>query len=228
MPVLYLQGGCGNAGPQNFEKPPEEDRMQQALRTGRVLGGEVIKLLSGSRAEQDTLDLDVMTRTFGSPMRPISEERLEKARSELRHDRLSDEELQDGQAVREHYYNYWALALTEGEFARDSFPVRLTVARLGEVAIACNSAELFAEYQLELKELSPYPNTMVVELTNGYCGYIPTRTALALGAYETWPAYSSKLPPEAGDRLVSESIQMLKDMRGREFVQEMERDTDSP
>src|SRR5436305_6434477 len=88
-------------------------------------------------------------------------------------------------------------------------PVRLTVVRVGEAAVCANPAELFVEYGLAIRQASPARVTMISELTDGYAGYVPTRLAFTRGGYETWPAPTSQLVPEAGDAIVSATQDLL-------------------
>ena len=65
------------------------------------------------------------------------------------------------------------------------------------------------EFGLEIRRASPARVTMVSELTGGYCGYVPTRLAFARGGYETWPASTSQLVPEAGEEIVRATQELL-------------------
>ena len=79
---------------------------------------------------------------------------------------------------------------------------------------AANPAELFVEYQLDIKDGSPFGKTMVTELTNGWCGYIPTKRAMEGGSYEARLAHSSKLASETGDMIVGATLKLLGDVKG--------------
>jgi hypothetical protein len=86
---------------------------------------------------------------------------------------------------------------------------------LGEnVALVTSPVELFTEFGLEIKEKSPYPYTLVVELTDGSLGYVPTRQAFAEGGYEArkLPG-NSVLAIEAGEQIVEASLELLKASR---------------
>jgi hypothetical protein len=51
---------------------------------------------------------------------------------------------------------------------------------------------------------------LISELTDGYCGYVPTELAFSRGGYETWPAPTSQLVPAAGSRIVAATKQLLQ------------------
>jgi hypothetical protein len=62
--------------------------------------------------------------------------------------------------------------------------------------------EAFVEYGLQVKEISPYKNTMIIGLANSHSGYIPKKEAFLQGGYEVRTAWSSQLAYDAGDILV--------------------------
>jgi len=66
-------------------------------------------------------------------------------------------------------------------------------------------AELFVEYQLKLKENSPYKYTMVVCYANGYAGYIPF-SPMKESVYES---YASIVASSEYERLRKELLKLL-------------------
>jgi hypothetical protein len=82
--------------------------------------------------------------------------------------------------------------------------------RIGPLGIATNGAEYFCEYGLRIKQASPHGFTWVSALTNEYIGYVPTAQAFVGGGYEPRTARSSKLVPEAGQRLVEGALRALR------------------
>ena len=80
--------------------------------------------------------------------------------------------------------------------------VKLQTLRIGDIAIASAPSEVFAETGLAIKQGSPFRRTFVMELANGYSGYLPTREQHELGGYETWPARSSLLEVGAEEKIV--------------------------
>ena len=49
-----------------------------------------------------------------------------------------------------------------------------------------------------------------IELANGYGGYLPPREQHELGGYETWPARSSFLEPDAESKIRGEALRLLR------------------
>ena len=62
---------------------------------------------------------------------------------------------------------------------------------------------------------SPFAMQMNMELTNGSEGYIPPPELHPFGGYNTWPARSAALVPEAETRVVEAELQMLEKLAGK-------------
>lgn len=62
--------------------------------------------------------------------------------------------------------------------------VPVSAARIGPLGIATNAGELFVEWGLSVKKRSPFPHTIVSELTNEWVGYEPTAQAFQHEGYE--------------------------------------------
>jgi neutral ceramidase len=92
--------------------------------------------------------------------------------------------------------------------------VPLQVIRIGEAALVAIPCEVFAEIGLEIKEKSPFKQTMVVSLANGYNGYLPTPAQHALGGYETWRARSSYLEVDAAPKIMEQVTMLLESVKG--------------
>ena len=89
--------------------------------------------------------------------------------------------------------------------------VEIQAIAFGDIAIVTNPAELFSIYSVKIKEASPFRVTFVSELSNGYCGYVPTPDAFPHGGYETYrTVYTARLAKDGGDRIMQESIDLLR------------------
>ena len=67
---------------------------------------------------------------------------------------------------------------------------------------------------MAIKERSPFETTFVVELANGYVGYVPTEKAFTEGSYETETARSSLPAPGEGERMVDTAVGLLEGLAG--------------
>ena len=72
--------------------------------------------------------------------------------------------------------------------------------------------ETFAETGMEIKEKSPFKSTFVIELANGYNGYLPTPEQHELGGYETWLS-TNKVEKEASVKIVAKLLNQLSSLK---------------
>ena len=76
----------------------------------------------------------------------------------------------------------------------------------GDIAIVTNPAELFSIYGARSSRRHRFKVTFVAELSNGYCGYVPTLESFTHGGYETYrTVYTSRLAKDGGERILERS-----------------------
>ena len=86
-------------------------------------------------------------------------------------------------------------------------PVLIQTFQLGEETVLVGlPSEVSIDLGLQIKELSPYRNTLIVQLSNDWLGYIPTERIFEEGHYEEVVA---KIIPGEGERLANETIALL-------------------
>tara|TARA_R110002096_G_scaffold364019_1_gene557092 strand:+ start:215 stop:1678 length:1464 start_codon:yes stop_codon:yes gene_type:complete len=83
--------------------------------------------------------------------------------------------------------------------------------RIGDQAVVSLPFEVFVEIGLEIKEKSPFPHTILVELANGSHGYLPTPEQHELGGYETWIGVA-RFQKEASEILMENLLEMLREL----------------
>jgi neutral ceramidase len=88
----------------------------------------------------------------------------------------------------------------------------ITAIKIGDLAIAANGAELFAQASLDIQRASPFVKTWVVTLANEYLGYVPTASAHYAGGYEPRLARSSFLAIDAAQKITEASLRALHSM----------------
>jgi hypothetical protein len=86
--------------------------------------------------------------------------------------------------------------------------------RVGDFGAATMPGEIFCRFGLDLKHASPFPVTGLIELANGYGGYVPTRVDYELGGYETWLARSAWAAPGTGEEMVVIASNGLRSLAG--------------
>lgn len=98
------------------------------------------------------------------------------------------------------------------------YPDRVTLPiyglALGEACAIGLPCEAFCRIGLSIKRASPFAETMVVGLANGYYGYLPTREQHLLGGYETWRARSSYLAPKTDEAVLQAVWRLLDHLAG--------------
>lgn len=88
--------------------------------------------------------------------------------------------------------------------------VEITAIQVGDAMIVTNPAELFCEFGLEIRQKSSFPVTLIFELTNGYCGYVPTEESFGRGGYETHRTiFTSRLSKKAGIIIKEKSLELM-------------------
>ena len=93
---------------------------------------------------------------------------------------------------------------------RQQTEIVLQALRIGEMAITTTPNETYALTGLKLKEKSPLPKTMVIELANGADGYIPPPEQHFLGGYNTWAARSAGLEVQAEPKITEACLRLLE------------------
>jgi neutral ceramidase len=91
--------------------------------------------------------------------------------------------------------------------------IRLQTLSVGALAIAAVPCEVFAETGLAIKRADPLKPVFIIELANGYYGYLPTAQQHEWGGYETWPARSSFLQVHAEAKIRAEVLRLLRELR---------------
>lgn len=84
--------------------------------------------------------------------------------------------------------------------------------RIGDVCIGTSPCETFAETGMEFRERSPFGKSFMIELANGYYGYLPTPRHFELGGYETWPG-TNNLEPQASVKIIDALLEMASEMK---------------
>jgi hypothetical protein len=95
-------------------------------------------------------------------------------------------------------------------------PFTITVVTQDDWAMVALPCELFVEWANAIRETSPFTNTIVVALANGWNGYVPTRRAFERsGGYETKELTSTMLVAEAGEVIYQKVCSMLKALKNK-------------
>jgi len=224
LTVLYHTAPCGNQSPRYHVSG---QTFEEAERLGRRLGEAAAGSLEGLGDGDFNADctLRAALRAVDLPRRrlpPVAEaqRRLSECRAEYRR-------LEAGPARRAEVRTAecavfgaegtlaLARAQQQGRIERTLQayrPIEIQTLRIGDGYLVGLPGELFAEYALAIKRLSPV-QTFVVSLAGGELqGYIVTPEADAAGGYE---AANSLFAPEAGQVMVDAAVSMLSERTQR-------------
>jgi len=108
--------------------------------------------------------------------------------------------------------HYAASVLAAAERAEETITVPVQAIRVGDLAICGLPFEVLVEIGLELREKSPFGETMVIGLANGRHGYLPNPKQHALGGYETWIG-TNTVEVDSSEILTKHLLEMLGELR---------------
>ncbi|MEX2577824.1 MAG: hypothetical protein WD342_02105 [Verrucomicrobiales bacterium] len=206
--AILSNGASGDINNNNYGGPPPEKRYAP---------GEKIEEVAQSVAEaayaawqnieyHRELPVAVAARDLELGVRKPDQEEVDRALDILS---SPTEFLNGNYSAREAIYARETLEMREYP---DTVPVRLQSVRLGDLCINTTPCETFVEIGLDLKERSPFGTTFLIELANGYNGYLPTPQQHAWGGYETWRAKSSYLEVDASEKIVAAFDEMMAEL----------------
>ena len=107
--------------------------------------------------------------------------------------------------------NYARSTVNAANREEDALTVKIQAIRIGDLAVCAIPFETFVEIGLELKQRSPFPQTMVIGLANGRHGYLPTPEQHKLGGYETWIG-TNQVEENASVIIVNNLLEMLGEL----------------
>ncbi len=212
--TVFANGACGDL---DSKTPFLKDVAYGPGRAQRI--AEVLAEAVGrARAERRPVEGDgvgAARELVRLPLKEVSPEWLEHARVVLSRDEPGELVFTRGtrrpSALKERIYAAEALRMAELRAVQPYFEAEVQVIRIGDIAVVGVPVELFTEFGLEIKRIARerFRHALVIELANGYFGYVPTRKAFEGGGYETRLARSSPVKPESGDLLVEAAARLL-------------------
>lgn len=204
---LFLQGAAGNINPILNDTRDFAD----VQRYGMILAGEVLKIIGELQSTNTPVmkpNLGAVTETLNLPIRelpdpkPIREEYEDALESS--EDAKTDEEKyaasQNIRRLRE--------SLDLIERAQEPIFGEVQVMRIGDLALTATPGEMFVQLGNEIKQRSAAPNTFVVELANGWVGYLLNKGGFEEGGYESAPGPWTQVSEEAGQILVDTCVEL--------------------
>ena len=205
---VFGNGTCGDLNHHDFSAPRPSEKKTEMI--GEKLAEAIQEAFSERR--QLNPDLKIVSRTIYPALQGFTEEEYQWALDEdadpLYNERPFWEERRRNKILdlKQMRGNEAVTPVVSGDPWR--LPVEIHVFRLdSETAIVTLPGEVSVELGLDLKERSPFDNTMVIELANIDIHYVPTKRQYREGEYEPM---NSRLAPGSGEKMVEEALQMLK------------------
>ncbi len=207
--ALFLQGMAGDVGP-TAESKGFAAVQSQGLRLAGLVLGEVGRLLLDEAAAQNNV-VRVARSRVKLPSRTDAprEASLQRRRQKLLQ-RASQATLpaRSQAALRniEEQLRMLEIAGLSPEHMCD-----VAACRLGDLAIVTMPGEPFLTFGLRLQKASPAPLTFTVGYQGNYVGYLADRQAYERGGYEVSYGAWNRLGIGAGEELVQEAMEMLRE-----------------
>jgi hypothetical protein len=196
-PVVFLLGSCGDI--------TQVDNMSRAVEFGE----KHADMMGLKLAAEAIRTIDRMTWLKEAPTAATVENVSLAIRSEPDPNRERPAfGLGSGQTV-EKVYESERQKVAEVRKKTPRLTSEVQAIRVGPLGIVSTGAEYFCEYGLRIKKASRLQPAWVVSLANDWIGYVPTAQAFVGGGYEPRTARSSKLAPDAGQRLVEAALKAL-------------------
>jgi neutral ceramidase len=202
---LFFNGCCGDVNHVDYRDRQQGRGYQMTQRVGYMLAVAALEARSAEFAVNAS-PIRVSTRSVRLSRMVIDDPQVAWSHQVLAR---ADGQRPPGQVdglPDELYARMW-LQMHARQDAEDEAEVM--VIRLGDVAVVGLPGEIFCETGLAIRQASPAPHTLVVELANDAIGYLPPRRAFAQGGYEPTPG-NTMYPPGAVERLTDSAIQQLR------------------
>ena len=209
---IFFLGCCGNVNHWNFSKPgPQSGHKTKSKEVGDSLYNSIRRALPVAREE--SASLASRSRVVEVPLQSITAADVSWAKA-LNVSALSgnSEEPAERKKFLDNVKRTRILFLDElKQKGIVSLPLDVQVFRLSNnTAMVTLPGEFFVEYGLMIKNLSPFDNTIVVEMANNGVNYVPTKNAFLQGGYEV---ENSRLASGGGEMLAEAAVQMLKELK---------------
>ncbi len=211
--ILAWTGAAGDQSPHLMYRKEAEERMRKLRGIDRLqeLARRIVtawdEAYEGARLDvHSDVPLVHVVESVELPVRQVSA--AEFAQAKLQVETLSNDPRNRSrmlweQAVVDRYHEQQAGQVKP-------YAMELHVIRLGDIAIATNSFELFSDYGIQMKARSKALQTFVIQLV-GRGTYLPTERAVRGGGYSAI-VESSLIGPDGGQLLAERTIETINSL----------------
>jgi hypothetical protein len=213
QPKAVIMFAQGTSGDQSSRYHRVGQDFEEAARAGTTLGVEANHCIEKMSFSGD-ISIRVESREIELPLRVYPS--VETAEENVRAAKAKFEALRAGDYIpmrnaelalfgAENTLNF--AKLMGAGFVSEELPCEVQIITIGDTAIVGVQGEVFVEYGLAIKELSPHDKTFVFTVTNGALpGYVYTPEAAKIGGYEIG---TSMLSENAGSDIVKTVKEMF-------------------
>lgn len=172
------------------------------------IGSALAKVVMQVIEEANTGDavLRISNVNYAVPRRKISNEELLWAEDTVKRTGGKIQAVADG--VGDDYKALLYKKINEAQTS--NIEIEQICIAIGSFAFLSFPGELFTEIGMEIKRKSPFERTFIIDLANGYIGYVPTKDAISQGGYEV---DTRELDEQAEDLIVEKSLELLNKVK---------------
>lgn len=201
MLTMFTIGCAGNINHIDVSHKRPQKGHEEAARIGTVLAGEVLKTYTRLTPVEDA-PLITRKETIQLDVAPVTVAEVDRAKTIAA--RVGTP---DNPSFLDTVFAFKVLDAAARQ--KQPYETDIQVIALGkQVAWVALPGEVFVELGLSIKQASPFPVTVVVELAHGPTTYLPNRAAFPQGNYEV---VSSRCDIGAGERLVETAVKLLRE-----------------
>ena len=216
--VLGWTGASGDQSPHLMYREAADERMRKLRGLTRLdeIARRIVRAVNDAyETVKNDRHADVplihKVETIYLPMRLVIDSEYAEAKAAV--EKAAAQIKQNPKAAAREYRRMKWYEMTVERFDRQrvdpkpTHEMELHVLRIGDVAIATNSFELFADYGIRMKARSRAVQTFIVQLA-GPGTYLPTEKAIRGGHYSA-VVHSSLVGPEGGNVLVDRTVSII-------------------
>ena len=200
-PTPFLAGACGDTMWVDVKKGLPKDPISHTWEIGEKIADAVLNDVKSKQRH------NLSSVRFSSDVMEIPDRSLDD--SEFCEDNCRGSHVGAMQFAANRYGPEKVVLASRGD---SSCLVEVAAMSISDqVAISTSPAERFAVFGLEVKERSPFKVTLISDLTNGYCGYVPTEKGFEGKGYETHRStFQSRLVKDAGRIITEKAVELLE------------------
>ena len=180
-------------------------KKQKGYAWAEVVGNKLAQSLISKIPKSETVEkfnLKSLSKTIYLKTKSYSEKEFTEAKQ-----KWMNPQIRNKLSFSEKIHNATTMGIAL-RYPDGKIPALIQIIQLSpEIAFVGLPGEVAVELGLKIKSESPYKHTHVIQLSNDWPGYIPTKKIFAGGEYE---ANVAKISPGEGELMAAEAVKLLK------------------